>query len=43
MLIAIMGDTFARVTENKDLYARKTKLNIMGDYIELISKEDNID
>ena len=36
MLIAIMGDTFDRATEEKDNNARLTKLSIMGDYIDLI-------
>ena len=31
MLIAIMGDTFDRATEEKDNNARLTKLSIMGD------------
>lgn len=32
MLIAIMGDTFAKVTENKLVNATKTKLSLMSDY-----------
>ena len=42
MLIAIMGDTFGRETENQDLNARITKLDIMTDYVDLIKdvKED---
>ena len=40
MLIAIMGDTFSKVTENKDNNARKTKLEIMGDYIDLIDRDE---
>ena len=31
MLIAIMGDTFARVVENADLNSTKTKLELMAD------------
>ena len=32
MLIAIMGDTFAKVTENSKVYTTRTKLQILGDY-----------
>lgn len=32
MLIAIMGDTYSRITENKDLWATKTKLGLLADY-----------
>ena len=38
MLIAIMGDTFEMVTDDKENNARLTKLKIMGDYIYLINK-----
>lgn len=31
MLIAIMGDTFGRIMENKDVNATKTKLKILSD------------
>ena len=31
MLIAIMGDTFERVTENKELNSIKTKLKIVSE------------
>ena len=31
MLIAIMGDTFSQITENKDLNATKSRLELMGD------------
>lgn len=33
MLIAIMGDTFGRVMENKQLNATRTKLDLMGDLV----------
>ncbi len=33
MLIAIMGDTFERVIENKDVNAIKTKLELIGDLV----------
>ena len=32
MLIAIMGDTFDKVTENKKTFTTRTKLLILGDY-----------
>ena len=32
MLIAIMGDTFDKVTENKKTFTTRTKLQILGDY-----------
>jgi len=31
MLIAIMGDTFARIIENRDLNSTKTKLELLSD------------
>ena len=46
MLIAIMGNTFDRVTDNQVQYSLQTKLGIMGDYSELIAnskREDSID
>ena len=33
MLIAIMGDTFERIMENKDVNATMTKLELMGDIV----------
>ncbi len=33
MLIAIMGDTFERIMENKDVNATMTKLELMGDLV----------
>jgi len=38
MLIAIMGDTFGRVIENKAQYGLQTKLGIMGDYTAVINR-----
>ena len=32
MLIAIMGDTFDKVTENQKTFTTRTKLLILGDY-----------
>ena len=43
MLIAIMGDTFDRATEERDNNARQEKLNIMGDYIDLILKDEDLE
>ena len=36
LLIAIMGDTYDRVTDVRENNARLTKLKIMGDYINLL-------
>lgn len=33
MLIAIMGDTFEKITEQKPLYATRTRLELLSDYI----------
>ena len=38
MLIAIMGDTFGRVYENRAQYGLMTKLSIMGDYTVVIQE-----
>ena len=32
MLIAIMGDTFERISENRPLFATRTKLSLLADY-----------
>jgi len=37
MLIAIMGDTYARVTENKEQESLKERTNIYADYLWTIS------
>ena len=42
MLIAIMGDTFGRVIENKAKYGLQTKLSIMGDYTAVIDKNNSL-
>ena len=39
MLVAIMGDTFAQVTENKLLNSTKTKLKLLDDYTENIKSD----
>lgn len=36
MLIALMGDTFAKVMEQKEQFGLQTKLNIMSDYTALV-------
>ena len=38
MLIAIMGDTFGRVVESKEINATKTKLELMSDLSTVMSK-----
>ena len=42
MLIAIMGDTFGRVIENKANYGLQTKLSIMGDYTAVIDQKNSL-
>ena len=39
MLIAIMGDTFERITENSELNSNMTKLNIVSDFMHNIPKD----
>ena len=41
MLIAIMGDTFDRATEERENNSRLTKLKIMGDQIHLIIPDED--
>lgn len=41
MLIAIMGDSFARVFENRDVTATKTKLNFMHDMAGTVGKRSS--
>lgn len=43
MLIAIMGDTFDRVTEERFYNSRLTKLQIMADYVDFIDSGDEDD
>ena len=46
MVIAIMGDTFERITEQRPLYATRTKLGLLADYIANIRSpptEDDIE
>ena len=39
MLIAIMGDTFARVSEVKEQSALKEKIEILSDYVVVVERE----
>ena len=41
MLIAIMGESFARVFENRDVSATKTKLNFMHDMAGTVGKQSS--
>ena len=41
MLIAIMGDAFDQATEKREINATSTKLKIMGDYVDLILKDED--
>ena len=41
MLIAIMGDTFERVIENKDINATKTKLQLTADLASILRTKSN--
>ena len=43
MLIAIMGDTFARVTENRELHARRTKLDLLADFAGILKSSVQVD
>ena len=40
MLIAIMGDTFERITENRALYSTLTKLGLMGELADVIKERE---
>ena len=43
MLIAIMGDTFERITEQRPLFATRTKLALLADYAANIRSEPTAD
>lgn len=43
MLIAIMGDSFDKEVENKELNRTKTKLEILGDFSFVMSQYDEKD
>ena len=38
MVIAIMSDTFERVSEHKELNARRTKLDLLGDFAGMLKE-----
>ena len=38
MLIAIMGDSFSRVMENKEVYATQTKLELLNDMATVLQR-----
>ena len=40
MLIAIMGDSFNKEMENKELNRTKTKLEMLGDFSFILNKKD---
>ena len=40
MLIAIMNDTFTRVTDERFFNSRLTKLEILADYADFIDRND---
>ena len=40
MLIAIMGDSFNKEVENKELNRTKTKLEMLGDFSFILNKKD---
>ena len=41
MLIAIMGDTFDKITENKRMHATKTQLSLMEDNVGNFKRSSN--
>ena len=41
MIIAIMSDTFSKVTQSFDLYTRTMKIWILIDYQKIIQKQQN--
>ena len=43
MLIAIMGDTFEHIIENKDLNSVKTKIEVMGELASNIHTDGDVD
>ena len=42
MLIAIMGNTFNMVIERKAEYSMQTKLSLLGQYCQVMRKQDSI-
>ena len=43
MLIAIMGDTYAKIMEQAEVYATKSKLSILADFATILPKQDTED
>ena len=43
MLIAIMGDAYDAVTVDRENNASKTKIRLMGNYIDLMLRDDESD
>lgn len=43
MLIAIMGDTFDKITENRDINSIKSKLDLMADLVAVMDQTDKED
>ena len=43
MLIAIMGDTFGKVTETRRIRRRITEMDKISEYVNLISRHDEAD
>ena len=43
MLIAIMGDTFDKITENREINAIKSKLQLMCELVALLGAEDKVE
>ena len=41
MIIAIMSDTFSKVTQSYELYTRTMKIWILIDYQKIIQKQQN--
>ena len=41
MLIAIMGDTFDRMMENKDINSVRSKLELVADLVAILGQEDS--
>ena len=42
MLIAIMGDTFDKITENREINATRSKLQLMSELVALLGAEDKV-
>ena len=42
MVIAIMNDTYSRVSDNYKLQNKRMKIGIMIDYLQIIQKSDDL-